>query len=186
MKLFASRRTFPLLWLAVGLSVFGGTSLLIQELAAQSGGQPNQDPAGTIDGSQTPELISREVAFQMIFRAFTAPANATSQQATIDEERMAAIGLSGNDAVAFKAILSDLLTKIQGLDVEAQVIHAANTTVRSGSHAWNQLGKLNDRRQSMIRDSLNSVAGRLTGEGVQKVEAFITQAKQKIKIYPGY
>ena len=136
----ASRRAFSLLCLAVGLSVLGSTSILIQELAAQSGGQPNQDPAGTIDGSQTPELISREMAFLMIFRAFTEPANATSQRATIDEERMGAIGHSGDDKAAFKAILSDLLTKIQGLDVKAQVIHAANTTVRSGSHAWNQLG----------------------------------------------
>ncbi len=61
-------RRFSRLLFAV---VFVSSSLWVREADAQAGGsrgQPKPDPAGTIDGSRTPELISAEVAFLMTVR----------------------------------------------------------------------------------------------------------------------
>lgn len=165
------------------------SSLLTREMSGQAGdsqGQVERDPAGTIDGSQTPELISREVAFLMILRAFAEPVTATAEQVQRAKVRMSAIGLTKDDAVAFRAILTDLLTKVEELDIEAQVIRAANPNLKPGSSAWHQLGKLNSRRVTMVRESLNSIAVKLTAEGLQKVEDFLNKAKTRIKIFPGY
>jgi hypothetical protein len=64
-------------------------------------------PAGTIDGSKTPDLIPDVLAYRLVFAAFSEPAGASPAQLNRQRAKLSQLELNVRDSTCFLAPLAD-------------------------------------------------------------------------------
>lgn len=142
------------------------------------------DPPGTIDGAKNPELIPNEVALRMIVLAVAEPADATEAQKGRALAKLSPIGLSKEDTIAFLGLLADFHSQAKALDEQSAQIYARTPIPHPDSVDYEQLVDLGAQKNKVLNDTVAAIPARLSAEGLQKLAAFLPEAKKGIKIIP--
>ena len=145
--------------------------------ASRSFSITSQTPA-MVDGSQTPELVSDEIAYRHFVMAAAAPDVPTSDERARRAGYLARIGLSVDDRN--KAITA-LATVRDGLEM-LKLEQARLTGDSPDSQAARVALKV--QRDAILQSAVTRLRGSLSPEGANRVDAFVMHhVKRKIKIY---
>lgn len=142
------------------------------------------DPPGTIDGAKNPELIPDQVALRMIVLAVAEPADATEAQKARALAKLRPIELSEEDTIAFLSLLADFHSQAKALDEQIEQIRVRAPIPHPDSTDYEQLVELGSRKNKLVNDTVAAIPARLSAEGLQKLAAFLPEAKKGIKIIP--
>jgi hypothetical protein len=126
-----------------------------------------QDPTGTIDGAQTPELIPNDVAYALFF-------NFVAGRATKEERSSLTSYLRQHH---LDAINPDALISV-GNDFQ----RASNSVSQVGGVTADVLRQ----RTVVINDAVSSLTARIGSDGADRLRRHVTEyLKTKVKIIPG-
>jgi hypothetical protein len=138
--------------------------------AAAADASGNVFPLGTIDGSINPDQIPDLTAYRLIFRAFAEPPNATQDQMTRQRAKLAAAGIPAADLNAFFVTLADF-------EVLYQNFLSSQTGVVDFS-------KLIAARDQIVTDTLTSLKGRASADGMLYFQALVQNEKRHMIVSP--
>ncbi len=171
--------------LAVGFATLGGGAPQADAPSAQTtAAVAPQDPPGTIDGAKNPELIPDEVALRMIVLAVAEPPDATDEMKERARSKLNPIGLDEDDAIAFLALLSEFQGQAEDLDEQANAILVRAPIPHTASTDYSSLVEIGRQRDQLLGNVVAAIPARLSGQGLERLMAYLPQAKKGMKITP--
>ena len=147
----------------------------------------NPDPAGTVDGAKTPELIPDHTAYLLIFRAIAEPEDANEFQKARARAKIIRAGLDENDTLAFLNAVTGFQRQLEKLDAEAAKIYERIPFPYPGhpnTSDWQKLVELDKKKELLITSTITLLSARLSAEGMRKLHAFVQEEKRGMKILP--
>ncbi len=142
------------------------------------------DPPGTIDGSKNPELIPDELAYKMVLLSLIEPQNPTDAQKARQGAKIRMTGLSDGDAAALLATVGEFRDQLATIDSQVAQIHARDPIPSPNSTDWQQLAQLQKQKDQFVSDTILVLTGRLSSDGLKKLQAHIWNIKHGIKRVP--
>jgi hypothetical protein len=133
---------------------------------AQSSSSPEPTlPPGSINGANTPELISDTIAYRLVFRSLSISANPTVAEHGHQDIRLAALGFSDADKSSFKAVMADFRATFK-------ILQAASASTAAADWA--------KQHDDLIQHSRDQLAQKLSPEAMKVLAAYVAGEKRRM------
>lgn len=148
---------------------------LTTEVPAPS--QASAEPAGTINGAETPEQIPTEIAYEILLRI----ASCSDDDPELHQKKCRlvhrSIGLEGADAQQVPSHLAGFRGEISAFDNEI-------ADLRRSTASDEAIQTVVDRRRGLITAKAATLRQKLSPEGTLRFDAYIESLKAKVKFIP--
>jgi len=142
-------------------------------------------PTGTIDGSVNPEGISDVVAFRLFFSvvAESRPLQLRTQESTTistdvvasskQKAKLTPVKLSQSDQALIVTVLAGFKSDLQNV-MASPPKSLANAATQSADQSMD----------SVTQNTINLLRSKMTPDGFERLQAYVREEKQKMKIIP--
>jgi hypothetical protein len=133
-----------------------------------------------VDGAETPQAISDELAYKMLIASTLLPAAATGPDHKRQQLRLDKLRLSLADRAKFVAIGQSAAMRVNENAQRRRQLFAAQPSAATDVI----LKQLNDDDQTSLILATNQLRQSLSPDGIQRLDAFVqSDVKRKIKIF---
>ena len=144
-----------------------------------------EDPPGTINGAETPELIPDHVAYSLLFDLIAN--RQTEDEVNRVRSYVSQIGLDEADGNTLMAAAQDYYDQVSVLDAQAAEInyryHPDHHPV--SEEEGNELQQLENQQEAIVNNVVASLMSNLSTGGAAQVRYHIDErVKRKTKIFP--
>jgi hypothetical protein len=147
--------------------------------------QVPEDPPGTINGAETPELIPDHVAYSLLFDLVAN--RQTEEEVNHIRSYMEQVGLDAADSDALMAAAQDYYDRVSLLDTQAAEINfrAHPEHLPLSAEEQDELELLENQQQTVVNDVMASLTNSLSAAGAAQMRQHIDErVKRKTKIFP--
>ena len=131
-------------------------------------------PAGAIDGSQTPELISDAIAYKMVFSSLMLSDAATPLEINRQSLKLKGMGLASTDLLVLRGLIAQFSTQYASWRSRVR-LEAPSTQLRAASEAA---------MDGVVQVTRDLIAQQVSSDGNAKLAVYVQKAKHRMVIQP--